>query len=388
MLIRNKSGIGFDTVIYALYCAILPLNMILNFTGATINKMIGIVAAGCICVRLFVQKKTEIRAKEVLTILFFGLWAFVTSTWSIEVDTTIQFLITLASLLLLFLVTVIRGFSEAELRLIKDAMIFASAVIMIFLAPDVSVSATRLTLKSSANGADHNGLAANILFAMWMAVDRIQQCNGKLGKVLYGTALVSMLASLFFIASRGAFVALVVSALVYFVVCKGKRLKLTTWVLIAGMVALVLVVVGDNSVMLSRLDPAKMLEDGQSGRLMIWDNTLDTIFADIPHLLFGYGYGCEAPISFLSMGERLGIHNIYLELWATMGLVGLVIFLVFLWQLYRKAKVRGDHLAIALLLSFVVVGMFLGFSKDKGAWNALALVCLGCGYERLKFANK
>lgn len=384
MLIRKKEGIEIDAVVYALYCAILPLNMILNFTGATINKMIGVVAAGIICVRLVAQKKTAIKYTEMLTAIFFGLWSFMTSAWSVETNTTIQFLITLASLLLLYLVTIMRGFSEAELRLIKNAMILASSILILFLAPNVSVSTTRLTLKTSAGGADHNGLAANILFAFWMAVDQFQETNSKGGKVVYVVAVFLMLISLFLIASRGSFVALVLSALVYFVIYKGKRLKLTSWIMIIAVVAVMLIVVGDNSVMFSRLNPAKMLEDGQSGRLMIWENTIDTIFADIPHFLFGYGYGCEAPVSFLSMGNRYGIHNIYLELWATVGLVGLGLFLAFLWQLYRKAKMRADHLAIALLVSFAVVGLFLGFSRDKGAWNVFALASLGCGHERLR----
>ena len=36
----KKEKIGLDAVVFAIYCAMAPLNMILNFTGATINKYV------------------------------------------------------------------------------------------------------------------------------------------------------------------------------------------------------------------------------------------------------------------------------------------------------------------------------------------------------------
>lgn len=42
---RIDTGISIDAVLFAVYCALAPMNMVMNFSGATINKYVGLLVA-------------------------------------------------------------------------------------------------------------------------------------------------------------------------------------------------------------------------------------------------------------------------------------------------------------------------------------------------------
>lgn len=372
----SKEKIGWDAFVFAVYCAIAPLNMIMNYSGGgTINKYVGIFAAVCMLGRV-VQRNKFTMNRHVISVGCFFVWALTTSLWSISGGITQALLITLASLVAVFAVGALRGFNGRELSMIKHVMIIVASALIFWIVPNQDYSYYRGTLSSEAGVADQNGLAANILFALWMAIDLFMNTKGK-KKLLYAAAALSMSASIIMLASRGALVAFFASALVYFFM---RRKEIKPIVVVGMIVAVVLLFVyyeKTNPGVLSRLSLESVQADGGNGRLDVWMATLDLLLANPIRLLFGYGYGTEAEVGFLGVGRVIGTHNVYLEHLATMGVIGFILLLWILLPILKKAARNKDYLSVALMVSMMMICMFLGFFRDKGAWNMLLLCFIG-----------
>ena len=379
---NTKFKIGWDAIIYAVYCAIIPLNMVLNYTGLTVNRYIGILAAICICCHLLIKKKVYFYTQLILLFVFY-VWASLTYFWSIQQNTTISQLITLSSLIGLCIVSSMRGFNEYEILLIKNFMVGISAVLVFYLVPNQDVSYTRGTITTSAGSADQNGLAANILFALWMAIDLFIQYKKRKIRWIYLITIILMLTSIFLIASRGTILALAISGAVYFFMLHRKKTKLRLIIFIICIIGIILFYVHEiNPIVLERLSFKSMIEDQGSGRINIWKNIIILLMNNILYSIFGLGYGTEGFVSQYAIGFYIGIHNTFLEQWATVGIIGLVLLILLFISLFRTAKYRNDYLSIALIISLFVVCLFLGFFNNKGMWNTITLVIIGCQHKR------
>jgi O-antigen ligase len=194
-------------------------------------------------------------------------------------------------------------------------------------------------------------------------------------KVLYGTLLLLSLICLIVTASRGGGIALFCSVLVYFYLFCQERL-------IRFRVALLLLVIGiplflvfaftfapeDVRVAVSeRFDPSRA-EDAReftSGRTDLWTNGIE-LFLRKPVL--GHGQDTFIPLmkkNFVIWGNS---HNDYLSYLVHFGIIGLSVFLLLLWSLFREARVIArnvtDMRIRVLSLSYIsglsgyVVAMF------------------------------
>ena len=372
----SKENIGWDAFVFAAYCAMAPLNMIMNYSGGgTINKYVGILAAVCMLVQIAIKNKFAVNRGVVLVTGFFA-WALTTILWTVASGITQSLLITLGSLVAVFVVGAMRGFNSRELSMIKHIMVIVSAVLVFWISPQQDQNYYRGTLSNEAGVADQNGLAANVLFALWMAIDLMMNAKGK-KKLLYMAAALSMGISIIMMASRGALVAFFVSALVYFFMRRKELKPIAVVGIVVAIFALLAYYEKTNPGLMSRLSLESTKADGGNGRVEVWSATLDLLLNHPLRLLFGYGYGAETEISFRAMRMAIGTHNVYIEHLATMGAIGFILLLWILLMILRKAIRGRDYLAIALMISMMTVSMFLGFFRDKGAWNMLLLCFVG-----------
>lgn len=374
----NDSKIEWDAIIYAIYCAIIPLNMALNFTGFTINKYIGIFAGVCICFNLLVKRKLRFY-KQIFIIIIFFIWAFLTSFWSIQQNITLSQLITLSSLIGLCIVGSIRDFNDREILLIKNMVVAVSTILIFYLAPNQDISYSRGTITTSAGVADQNSLAANIVFALLIAIDLFISSE-KYKKIIYAICIILMMTSLLLIASRGAILSFILSIFIYFIISKKNKIINLKFIILFILFILIILffIKQDNSVLLERLSLKNIIEDNGSGRTYIWRGVYDLLISDILHNIFGFGYGTEGIVCQYALGSYVGIHNTFLEYWATTGIIGLFLLISLFISLFWTAKRRDDNLAIALLISAITTCLFLGFLGNKGIWNLIMLTIIGC----------
>lgn len=380
----RKEKLSLSAVVYGIYCALLPLNMILNFTGFTINKYVGIVASGLFFVEMVRYHQFRVNREYIIFFLFL-VWSSVTIVWSIDDSATFGALNTLFNLVMLTMLVLIRGFNCKEMTGIKYFMIIPSALIFFYLAPNLNVSYTRLTLQTSAGAADQNSLAANLVFPLLMAIDETKYRKNKFlkGVNILCAFLISM--SLLLIASRGGILSATISLVVYFFLEGRKDGKnLTSTILIRRLIVVLAIVGVANWVLrnvelpaLTRLQFSAITSDKGMGRIDIWRSFWRAIWDNPIRHLFGYGYGTETSISRQFLGQTIGAHNVYLEHWATIGLIGFIILLMMFYRPLHHAINKHDSLGVACMIALIVACLPLGFLSNKGAWNIMLLSFVG-----------
>lgn len=95
-------------------------------------------------------------------------------------------------------------------------------------------------------------------------------------------------------------------------------------------------------------------------RIELYKNAIDGIFAGFPQSIFGYGVGSFGIETF---GEdmRLYPHNMILEIWFELGLIGLLIFAG--WLVYLLSKTL--RLEYRYISSWLLVYVFLNLMKSS-----------------------
>lgn len=371
--------IGFDAFVYAIYCALIPLNMILNFTGSTINRYVGIVAAVFIGIKVIATKKQIVTSSKTIKImLLFWIWCFCSYFWSADQESTLNWLITLTSVVALCLVCCFRKFNSRELYLIKYAMMLSSAALVLFLAPNLAHSYTRGTLTTSAGTADQNSLAANLVFALWIAIDLLKTSKGFF-KFLCYASIILVIVGLLFLSSRGAILALLISLFVYIFILKKARLNVGTIILLTLACFIIVWILGALEIVAyERLSLQSILEDGATGRFGLWISLINLFFdSNVFRAVFGYGFATEKYVCALATGIPRGAHSVFIEYLMTTGIVGEVLLLSLFGSTLSTANKRKDSIAFVLLISLIVICIPLGFFLDKGAWNIIMLSMIG-----------
>ena len=389
MKMNTKININFKTIrvsaiIYSIYCALLPLNQVLNFTGFTINKYVGMIAALSFFLSIYLKNKLFLD-KRCICLLLFAVWCLTTTLWSLNSDYTIHKMITLLSLVSLTIFGLMFKFNSREIRLIKYSMIFATAVLVLYLEPNTDISVSRATIQTAAGTADQNGLAANIVFSFLMCIDESIHSERKFEKILFSSISAMIFVELLLIASRGALAATFLSLIIYIyqhVSKVGSKVNLFSLlkIIVISIGILVLINYILNNVELPALDRLSMKaiqEDGGSGRFFIWENIVEALLNNPFRFLFGYGFGTEGYVTQLLFGVYEGIHNVYLEYLATTGIIGFVLMLAIFYNCYMSAKSHNDYVSLALVVALMAICFPLGFFLDKGAWNIFLLTMTG-----------
>jgi O-antigen ligase len=122
-----------------------------------------------------------------------------------------------------------------------------------------------------------------------------------------------------------------------------------------------------------------------SGREVLWRGLSQDTMEN--NLFFGFGFnGTKELIDQLGLITRTA-HNIFLEIFVTTGLVGLIFMLVFfffLWKIFSRYSYPNNHIVLASLLAisaFVVMGQFdLKFSSFR--FSATLSFFLGMIYSQ------
>jgi O-antigen ligase len=76
--------------------------------------------------------------------------------------------------------------------------------------------------------------------------------------------------------------------------------------------------------------------------------SIDKIFNDFQHLIFGYGFGSFGVIQD-GIDQRAYPHNIFLETWFELGLIGLIILGYFIYTLLSNKK-SNQYISLTLVI--------------------------------------
>lgn len=382
---RKKEKINIDAIIYGAYAALIPFNMILNFTGSTINKSVGIVT-GLVMLFIWMLRRKGLTRRQLTLFgpeLLFMLYAFMSMIWTVDFDRSLMLVITLGSLFFLFVSGILRSFNTREINFIGLCMVVSCMAIMFFLVGNNAISSSRGTLVSSAGTADQNSLAANMaLSGIWAFSILFEKSKGKTYRIFNLLALIMIVLGIVTTGSRGSILA-IVGAMFYYVARKMPQLiKKKSFLLIVAVAIIAVYGVVDyisnnmSDVLLRRFSIEALVADGGSGRSEIWRNYW-TIFTTNPiRSLVGYGYGAGAGIYSRFYGLGRVPHNVYLQMLVECGVVGFILFIYMLFRIWKVLWRSNLYLAQSMFLIVIVEFLTIGFLDNKGTWNVFMLALL------------
>jgi len=159
--------------------------------------------------------------------------------------------------------------------------------------------------------------------------------KGGIGRFLYFGLLPILLYALVLTMSRGAFLALTVVAVVIFKQSNKKILLIGIFIAVAAM--------GWNKMDSSQKDRYLSLVGksqtanaaSSTGRLM---GIVNEVKLGMKRPLFGHGIGTTQEAKYIEYGGRLVSHSLYAELLIEIGMIGMVLFLRFLFVSYRQLR--------------------------------------------------
>ena len=363
----NKMLIRADTILLGLYFFLTPFDQMLNFGYGTILKFIGI---AFIVLRLLIMLIARTPVKFFDPIIFSPILliiiSYVTILWSINVEVTLKMNFSYLVLQIMFLVVYMKNYSYKEQYFIKQAVLLGGVAIsfyIIALSPDLLFSGDRLVLNEEG---DPNHFAGILILPLLVSFGEIVQTKNIWVIFLLGALLVL----LFFTGSRGGMLSVVI-AMSYFFIMNRKIKNVFLLILIIGMLTFIINFILTDFIIERLWTDLGVFNDKTTvhSRSFIWT----VIFLEIiPHMpILGFGSGCPQIVLASYFGYQYATHNIFITMALESGILGIPIFIFFLWSIFKRIKQEKDYSKISTFIAIIIVVFFLDAYHTKFFWNVL-----------------
>jgi O-antigen ligase len=341
--------------------------------------------------------RTYLRAQplQAAAVAGMALWPAVTILWATHAGTASPRILQLVLCVVVFAMTVSLVRRPDHVRWVMLAFVAGTVLSVLIgaatggLRPtDALDGGARLT----GSGADANYLAAAIVPAIVMAAGLAARRGQPLTRLALVVCVAVLGLGLAATESRGGFLAAGVTCLGALIVFRGRRAQLLGFVLVLCAAAAVWFSVSPGS-----WERVTSVSDGGSGRTDIW--TVATRMAE-DHPVVGVGLAQFPVVSpqyltrpgtlsrgDLLIGQRIVVHNLYLQLWAETGGIGVLLFatvaggsLLAGRRAARRFEAGGatDLAALANAAMLATAGaltasIFLSNVDDRRTWVLFAL---------------
>ena len=362
--------------------------------GRTLIWIFGVILLIAWTVRtLFTKKKIEGELKQSIIAIIFLLWCFISIFWTVDQKAALERGIIIAQLIVFFFLIQTLVINENKFKSILFLYYFSSiiiALISIYLTLYSNLSRAAIT-----EDQNPNSLARVLGIALLMGIFIYKNINYKSKKMLFIFFQCLLIFAIFLTGSRGSWLSLLAAFCFTWVLVGKKLIKLRAVILIALIAFISIIIVNElskkdviNIEIINRLTSMFDIEatHGGAGRINIWAVGWE-IIKENPFIgvgLEGFTHVFHYYIYRANLFDTHGIypgrdpHNIFLSIQAELGLVGSLLFLIFLIKFFlRLIKARYDLRAILglLLLSFMVFsGIVEPVLYRKYFWLSLGLV--------------
>ena len=371
--------------------ALIPGEELTAFLGdRTLIWALGIAVLGAWTLRtLLTGNKIRIAKRPTFLALVWLMWGLLSALWAQDQAVALRQAITLAQLIAFFCLIQVMVTEDRRLLMLITVYFFASVLFgLLAIGTAISADLKRAALAVNQNP---NALARALGVGLLMAPYLLRQHALPRWRVpiIVGTFALGL--AILLTGSRGAWVGVVAAFGFTWLISMGKLWRLRSIVLVAvavsaGMAGLYRLGFLDEWMVQRILTlPDIRATHGGAGRTNIWAVGWEMVKANS---LVGVGLGnfpvrFEDYIDVAGMRGAYGVypgrdpHSVFLSLQAELGIIGLVIFLTFLWAIFRNLlPYRHDSKAIVgiLLLVFMVFsGIPATVQYRKFFWLALGL---------------
>jgi len=352
--------------------------------NASISKMIGILILGLCILKLIIERKNLILndRKSTLIGLFF-IWCSFSLLYVSNIELGIARIITLFQLILAYII-LIKTINDSKaltkillVVTIIGIVISVISMITVFSSPHILAQSSAAVQRYEGSGKDPNMFAQNFLallpFCLFFYLTRSK------------TFILAIMAFIFVLLctfSRGAFVGLIVTLLSSAIIIL-KRRKHSLVFLLATFPILVASIIFLNK---NRAVERRLVTHGSTQvRIELAKVALDM---GINNFITGVGIG-----NFIEHSDKYGnkvhyrreSHNGFLDVFATLGLPGFIIFLYIIYLCFKDFWLGMKHtnlssnelknliqLVFISFISFLITGLFLGLTFVKMFWVLVA----------------
>ena len=235
---------------------------------------------------------------------------------------------------------------------------------------------------------NYNGYVAFLSFSMPFIFYKIRSGNSR-NILLKNIPVVILLLSIVCIlcnGSRGGLISTLIMAVILIIMGRKNLLKSYQLIVFVLLAMVFVMYFGDNifQIIIARSVDGG-LTDGSS-RFVIWDSVLNAVLYTIG---MGTGIGGRDAVMRTFTNGNTAPHNLFLEILLEFGVLFLCIFLLFLFDLYKKAKRQTDRdrkilLYMALFAMPVYCIINSGYLLNSYVYAAFASLIVFANYERIK----
>jgi O-antigen ligase len=226
---------------------------------------------------------------------------------------------------------------------------------------------------------DPNYLCAYFLFAMIFCIIVLLQKNSIKAKLVSTIELIIYVYIIIGTGSRGGVLAIVTASIVAFLFYRNENTlmmsSLINRILLVILVFIMLNVVESyiSTDILSRFSLETLSASSGTGRYDIWESAMNA-FNESSFLrqLFGYGTGSAVSITYLfPFQHHIVFHNMFIESLLEIGVIGAVIYIVFIFSFVYEALKRRNIYCVAILIGMIVLSLSTSISVFKPYWNIM-----------------
>lgn len=380
MMEKTTDRIRLTTLIYAVYAALTPFDQVLNFSGSgTITKYFGFAVIIVMWIEMFFNGYNSFFVKKNFVVFFlFPLWCTVTVAWGIKGS---AFPITIWGLSVLCITCYFRKFNAKETKLILNAMLISTVVLVLMMFRSGSMTGMRATLVTENDEADPNYIGAAIASAFSISMWYFLNSKKIARRLIWALVCGAMFVALIVTGSRTGIIVIVVSVLLEINYVNKKQKSISKYFGILFFLCICIVVLEYavdfgivNIRIFDRLTLSNVRQTGGNGRTVIWGACFKAMSESRFRLLFGYGHGSITKVTYRYLGAHLSAHNSFISYFVMTGIPGLVMLIVICVNSYKKAKKEDDFLLVTLLCGSIMGCMTIDFLPRKIIWNVLTLI--------------
>ena len=216
--------------------------------------------------------------------------------------------------------------------------------------------------------------------------------NKSVIKSLFFIAVAIAIVLVLFNGSRGGLLSIAIMATVYIYYSFSKlKQSIISILLLIAVLTIALVYYGPiilNSLIM-RISMQEAFQD--ESRFIIWNNVLK-VSSDYLFLGCGAG-GLEYAMTDYAHGGITVAHNVFLELLSEYGIVFVLVFVAFLFKLFKRAR-RITDISTKLclyqaIMAFPIIGIInSGYLTQPTLWASMASLYVFANYEHIKPSNK